>query len=336
MKNVFIINSHTTFLSALGTIQYLGLKEQTVLLLYMRNYSNSVINHPYEVVDITNFIDSFNSLYKSKKYRYFSIKKIDRFIDETIGELFNLYCPHLLHQVWQVIYTNKLCIQMSYIQEGGIPYKDYYITHPTLKTKFRLFITNVLYRMTKRIWHGGWYTYGTMKKQKELHSYAIDDVFFRYLPSINHRIVWPKVDLSYLVTSGSTIFVFDGFVKNGLCEESIYINHSKRLVSTLHGIKNYIKFHPAQSKYQKQAICDYMIKESINFQILPDDIPFELILSSSKQLKVVGFGSSLLYYAYNLGHSVVCKDDWLLESSLFSNYYKHTGLLRFCDYINMK
>lgn len=336
MKNVFIINSHTTFLSALGTIRYLKLKEETVLLLYMRNYSNSVIKHEFKVVDISDFIESFDSLYKSKIYRYISIKKIDLFIDSLIGEPFNLFCPHLLHQVWQVIYTNKLCQQMSYIQEGGIPYKEYYITNPSLRTRIRLYVSNVLYRMTNRIWHGGWYTYGTMKKQKDLHSYAIDDIFYRYLPSKNHRIMWPKINMNNVIADGSTVFVFDGFVKNGLCEEDIYINNSKRLVSTHHGIKNYIKFHPVQSNSQKQTIYDFILKESIDFHILPDDVPFELILSSSNHLKVVGFGSSLLYYAYNLGHDVVCEDDWLLESSLFSNYYKRTGLLRFCDYIKLK
>lgn len=331
MKNVFIINSHTTFLSAIGTINYLNLSADSILMLYMRNYRNSIISHNYKVFEVTGLMSSFN-LFSSVSERKKGLRKIDDFIECNIGESFKLFCPHLGHGVWQAMYTNPLCLEMSYIQEGGTPYTTEYITHPSIKKILYMFLVNKVYRHTNRIWRGGWYTCGTMTKQKELHSYAINHSFFKELPSINHIIKWPSVDVSVKIKSNAKVFIFDGFIQNKLIERDFYIKKCGDLITLYASDYNYIKFHPAQTQEDMDDIIKFFSLNGYKYELLPNDIPFELILSSNRDLKLVGFGSSLLFFAHDLGHEVVCHGEWLLLSPMFKCYRKNCGFISFDEY----
>lgn len=51
-------------------------------------------------------------------------------------------------------------------------------------------------------------------------------------------------------------------------------------------------------------------------------------------MSIVGFGSSLLYFAYNYGHTVYCCDYWLLESKSYSAAVKK-GYPIFNQYFNI-
>ena len=63
---------------------------------------------------------------------------------------------------------------------------------------------------------------------------------------------------------------------------------------------------------------------------MDSDIPFELILSSTNQrLTVVGLGSSLLFFARDFGHTVICHDRWLVKSKYYRRYKKECGFLFF-------
>ena len=42
MKHVFIIHSHTTFLTAIGCVNYQKLTSSDIIFLYVRNYKNSI------------------------------------------------------------------------------------------------------------------------------------------------------------------------------------------------------------------------------------------------------------------------------------------------------
>lgn len=331
MKNVFIINSHTTFLSAMGTINYLKLPSENVLMLYMRNYNNRCICHDYKVLEVSDFMNSFDTLFSSHAEQKKCIERIDDFIECNIGEKYRLFCPHLGHGVWQAFYTHSLCMEMSYIQEGGMPYTTVYLTHFSFK-RFILFYSVKIYLRTNRVWRGGWYTHGTMTKQKELHSYAVNSLFFRKLPSINHIIKWPTVDVGIKIKLESTIFIFDGFVQNHLIERDFYMKKCRELVFQCVNNYNYIKFHPAQTQEDIEMILSYFQEQKCRYELLPNDIPFEMILLSNRNLKLAGFGSSLLYFAYELGNEVISQDQWLLSSPLYKNYRKKCGFMSFTEY----
>lgn len=323
MKHVFIIASHTSFLSAIGTCHFLQLPSDDVLLLYMRNYENCIVKHPFHVLEVTNLMNMVPQLYKSRKLRKHTLQHIDEFVEQNIGMRFHLYCPHMSNSMWQAFYTNRHCIDVAYIQEGGIPFKKAYNKTPTLLEKIKFYLFNKVYLHSTRIWRGGWYFKGTLYKQNEIHSYAISDDFFKYLPSINHIIKWPTAHLDMKIKESSTIFVFDGFVGNNLIEYDFYMKQCARLVvECASEDDNQIKFHPAQSDKETAQIQSFFEKAGKSYEVMRNDIPLELIISSFPKLNIVGFSSSLLVFAHNYGHNVTSHEEWLLESRLYKKYKK--------------
>ena len=94
MKHVFIINSHTTFLTSVGTVEYLKLNDCDVIFVYVRNYKNSVTKISYKVVDATNISNSCRKI--STQYKEY-IREVDLFVSQNICDKYALYVPHLWH-----------------------------------------------------------------------------------------------------------------------------------------------------------------------------------------------------------------------------------------------
>jgi hypothetical protein len=61
-----------------------------------------------------------------------------------------------------------------------------------------------------------------------------------------------------------------------------------------------VKFHPANKK--SQALLDILDSLGINYHVIDLDTPLELVFVKSKNLKVYGLFSSLLFYATITGH----------------------------------
>ena len=326
MKYIFVINSHTTFLTSLGTINYLKLPQKNVLLLYVRNYKNTAVDVIYHVEDISDLYDLCEHLFDGFKKREEIIGRIDNFINSKIIDKYELFVPHLANGLFQILYTYPYCQKVSYIQEGGIPFKAAYKTRLSLFEKSIYRIYNRYYLRTDRVWKPfRWYVQGRIKNTYELDSYAISNTFFKYLPSHNHIIKWPKISIPITIESHSTIFIFDGFVHHGFVEKKIYIELSRRLIEEYHNIKNYIRFHPAQDKKERENIKSIFYEMGFSFEIMDENIPFELVISSVSNLCIAGFGSSLLYFAKDYGHTVICKDRWLQVSDLYRNYKRKHG-----------
>lgn len=326
LQHVFIIHSHTTFLTSMGVLDFIKANKKDIVFLYSRHYNNSLINPECKTIDITDLTDKQDQLWNNKK-RNSLIKEIDRLIDNVVKDNFILYTPHFAMPFAQVLYTHKKCTKAAYIQEGGMTYRKAFITHLSFLKRIRYFIIDKLYRRTNRLWSTyGWYMSGSLYKQKDLDSYAISDDVFKYLPSTNHLIKWPRIEVPLVLKNNANIFVFDGFVKNGLIEQGFYLNNCKRLIRKFAQQDNYIKFHPAQSQEECNTIKSYFDQQGCKYEVLDNSVPFEIILSSKTNLSVIGFGSSLLYFARDLGHTVYCMDKWLEDSSLYLQYKTRYGL----------
>ena len=323
MKYVFVINSHTTFLTALGTIDYLKLSENEIYFLYIRNYENSIIKVPYITENITIFQ---NVPLNKNRVRDEFISRFDSFINNKISSEYELFVPHLGNGLFQLLYTHPFCKKVSYIQEGGVPFKAAYKTHLSLFEKLSYGIYNKFILQTKRVWKPfKWYLKGSIKEDVNLDSYAISNTFFRYLPSNNKIIRWPNIHVSVTIEEHSTIFIFDGFAHHGFIEKELYMQLCGKLIKENCDKKNYIRFHPAQDSHEREYIKSIFKEMALPFEIMDENIPFELIISSTSNLKVAGFGSSLLFFAKDYGHTVICKDKWLSESKLYRKYKQKYG-----------
>lgn len=327
MKHVFIINSHTTFLTSVGTVEYLKLNDCDVIFVYVRNYKNSVTKILYKVVDATNISNSCSKI--STQYKEY-IREVDLFVSQNICDKYALYVPHLWHYFFQILYTHPLCRRVSYVQEGGPVQTKVYDTKVSLFHVLKSLVRLAILR--KRTFECKWYRKGIIYKQLTLDSYALNNEYFRCLPSHNHIVKWPNIKLNIQIKSEAPIFIFDGYIKNGIVEPDIYIKLCNDLISEHSQIYNYVKFHPAQTYYERTIIINLFKKRNKQVEVMCDEIPVEYIIIQFKNLTFVGFTSSLLYYAHDFGHKVICHEASLLnESKKFRHYLDTCGFQKYSD-----
>lgn len=325
MKHVFIINSHTMFLTSMGTVELEKLSNQDVIFIYTRNYCNSVSRIPFKTIQATDIADSCHNMLDNYNGK---IRNVDEFIIQEIGESYHLYVPHLWHYFFQILYTNKLCKHLAYVQEGGpVQTKVYENDVPffeRLKSYIRLAILN------RRTFECKWYKRGTIYKQHVLDSYAINNVYFCCLPSKNHIVQWPKEQLKMTLNPQTPIFIFDGFITNGSVERDVYLRCCKEMISNYATENNYVKFHPAQKKDERDILLSYFAKLGCGVEQMRDDIPTEYVILQFRHLTFIGFMSSLLYYAHDFGHNVICCEDLIIDNSpLYKKHLENTGFMTY-------
>ena len=334
MKHVFVINSHTTFMTAMGVIDFKMLLHKDVILIYTRNYVNSLKDKELLSVDLSEESEFCNlEAYKSRQGLNKCITIIDSWINNFIHESYELYFPHLQLLMCQLLYTNSLCIRGSFLQEGAICQPNKFISKFSVYEKIKNYIFSLTWHTDRLVRPLAWYQPNHLPKQNEIDSYSLSSDFFRYLPSKNHIIKWPKYMINQTFSENSKIFIFDGYVKNGLLELDYYMNVCKQVIKDNAGEVNYLKFHPAQSKDEMNMIISIFKQFSLMTLVLDSSVPFEAILSSSQKLNIVGFSSSLLKFAYDLGHNVSVNDYLLKQSKLYSKHIASSGFPYMSDII---
>lgn len=332
MKYVFVITNHNSFLSSIGTMNYLNINHNDVLFYTIRNYKNEIIKTDWEIIPVDELFDRLYSIYAKRPSEIKQlIKEIDDLIEKDVKSKFELFIPHLSHPFYTIMATSEKCVKTSFVQEGVLSYKNVFLTDRTFFEKVKTRLGQLLKYRTNRIWGcGGWYAEGTYK-QDVLYSYATNDRLFQYLPSINHIISWPKVSIEQQYKKDAAFFMFDGFVKNGFVESDYYLSQCKKLIEEYSRPYNYVKFHPNESVQERNMIIGFFNQYGKEVEELSNAIPFELVLASKDNLFVVGLGTSLLFTAHELGHQVICHDDWLLNSPKFLNYMRSFGCKLFSD-----
>ena len=249
MKHVFIINSHTTFLTSLGTINYLKIVKQKVILLCIRHYTNRIVEVPYKTYDISELFSYSQDATISLKDR---CATIDTLIDEKIGEKYHLYVPHLWAELFKLLYTSKKCVNVAYVQEAGPAMRNVYETNVSLKERLKLFVSLL---RGNRLFEGKWYRSGSLYKQFQLNSYAINSKFFKYLPSTNHLVKWPKLNPPYILDPQVPIFIFDGFVGNNLASSQEYMDACKMMIEVNAKKKQLYKIPSRSNLRRKRMYC---------------------------------------------------------------------------------
>ena len=341
MKHVFIINSHTTYLTVMGTLDYLKLGDKDVLLILVRNYTNKYICKSIETIDASLLSYESEKVFNRRNFlpapKKRFIEKVEQFVDEVIGTSFHLYAPHLAHPLWTILYTNKQCLMFSYLQEGLVPFTSAYV----VKTPLKGLVENYFYdKVTSgRVWfYRPWYLKDHIDDDKGLDAFAINDKFFKFLPAKTTIIHWPlpEQDINVEFESEHKIFVYDAYVAHHIMESNDYLEVCKELIDEEASANNYLKFHPGQSKREIEAIIQYFEMRKLHYNILDNSIPFEYIIMTKKNLRLTGYGSTLLFLAHDYGHQVSCKDDRLLKYKLYRRFRRTCGFMSFNEYINHK
>lgn len=336
MKHVFIAHSHTLWLTAVGTIEYLRLDLKDVIVLCTRNYS--LPDHIIDVkgIQATPLFNECDVCVRSLRHNKQLVKKVDGFVEECIGENYCLYIPHFWDLFFRLLYTHKKCVKASLVQEGAYIGEEYFKCKTSIYAKLKNYIYSLVYFGSLRNFHcAGWYEDGVLTKQEHIDVFGLDDNFFKYMPQGITRfniVKWPKYqgDLS-LEHYDAPIFIFDGYVKNGVVEKDVYLDCCKSIIKKYHGDYNYIKYHPAQATDERMMIRNLFTDLGIVVQELGNQ-PFEFYLTKFDKLRIVGFTSSLLFFAQNQGHIVDSGINELHKSQKFSLLYK-TGF--FNEFVNL-
>lgn len=319
MKHVFVIHSHTVFLTALGVVDLLNISPCDIIFIYARNYKNSVIDIPYKVIEMTeeHKIGAYTSSVYIGLYKKL-IKRVDHKLSEAINDYYVLYAPHAGSHFFQILLTNSHCVQFNYIQEGALAFDKLLSDDISLKSVGYNVLNYILFCFYRdRIWANyRWIlNKSVLKKRNNPQCFAISPNIFEKLPYTTNIVKWPDIQPKVVINSNYPCFVFEASIEMNAIERDVYLNYTRELVKLVSEEYNYIKFHPGQFAENKEEIKKLFINEGISIEELPDDVPFELYLSSYSHLKVYGFYSSLLIYAQQLGHTTFSLEEKLKQGS---------------------
>ena len=329
MKHLFFIHSHTLFLTSIGVVDYLNLPHKDVLFVYSRNYKTTIPTD-IESVDISNQMeDTFYIMLSWSRRNFFYNKKIrddlvsffDDFVQEhTSGRAYRLYIPHLQHHAFQIMATNPRCDEIFFIQEGGramIPLQ-------TGKISFLNAVYNkLILHNDSRVWKcSNWFPNEHTPYSRPVKAFAFDKDYFCDAPEQTILVKWPHIPISVSIDEQRPFFLLEGAVELGQVEGNLYNNAVKVLINEFAESKNYIKFHPAQKAEARHLILNMFKEKKCEVEELPMDIPFELIVVNFHNLKLYGFGTSLLFYGKSFGHHVVSRENLLMKSKRYRIYSK--------------
>lgn len=313
MKHLFVIHSHTSFLTAMGVIRYLNLKDDDIAIAWSRDYKNVLYNSNYNSEDI--YWASEYPFFRKLLFHNSDINKIDSQINKiTNGEDYILYAPHPSATQFEFLLTNKHCVGFNYIQEGALVLKGLFaqrkwnFAYRLRDSIIRFFYKNRLYGAQLT-----WNVPSFKKLNKEPECFAISEDIFEGSNYKTHIIKWPSYEIpkEYAINPSYPCFITESFIEKDVVEKEVYLNLYKKLIETKGKRENYIKFHPAQWEDTKNEIIQLFENAEKKVKELPANFPFEVYLSSYKNMTVCGFRSSLVVFAGQLGH-----DSYSLEKEL--------------------
>ena len=224
MKYIFIIHSHTLFLSSLGVINKLGIDKKDVIFLFHRHYK-TIIPFDYKWIDISEeFERTYYILFSWSRKHFFYNKKtrnevvgfFDKLIEDNAPNGYNLYSSHLQAFGYQILATNGRCKECFFVQEGGRIMTS--VLTDRISFVWKLYNKLVL-RNENRLWKcTNWYPSKDTPYNRRVTVYAFDGDYFGYVyPKDNIHIDWPKIDIDVNIDPSCPMFLLDvnGLISNG-------------------------------------------------------------------------------------------------------------------------
>ena len=294
MKHVFVIGSHTPYLSALSIIELRHIDAKDIIFIIGRKYKCCQKIDGAETYDMSDiyYIYLRNN---SKKKITATIDELDRFIEGKIGENYILYLPHLSFFFFQGLATHRLCADIKFMQEG---IADFCIDETKKKRRsFRQWYVDTFYMVKGRTWQAsGWndYRYNVHRCSE---TFAVSEGLFKKMDCKHTIIKWPQMSISCKLEPDASCFVFESLVEQKNIEKDVFMDATSKLIRKYGRNMNYVKFHPYQTKEHQQQILDIFKSLNLAVEELPADVPFEMILASEPHLTVCGFTTSLIFYA---------------------------------------
>lgn len=297
MKHVFCIGSHTRYLTAMGVINKYKLPYKDVVFVLWRHYECYALPDEIKTYDMSHNMMTPRTATKKQIMIYF--EELEGFLNNEIAEEYTLYIAHLANYDWQVMATNKLCVDLKFIQEGIIDFcvgPHYHRRLSLVELLKRFYVDTFFMNFGRSWWPRNWdyYRYGVRHVSE---TFAISEGLFNKMECKHTIIEWPKTKLPIVLLDDSIYFVFESLCDTGGIERAVYMEATEKMIKKFAGEHNYVKFHPSQKEESKDYIKSLFQKKGFQVEQLPDNVPFEMILASQPHMEVCGFTTSLVFYA---------------------------------------
>lgn len=325
MKHIFYAHTHTLFLTALGAVEYLKLKEEDVIFIYTRNYKNTSINIPYKEIDLSAIFAG--SMKNGEVFHFWKLNRlvhvVDQIISKEIGSDYLAYLPHLGVFLPQVLATNKYCKGIRFVEEGINCYSSSLgVRKNTLREILKRCYSTAV-NQYRRYWFSDYPFYYDFLKTRFVfltELFGIAPNSFLSLCETKHIVKWPKVRTGFKLDTSNPIYIFEAAIEQKFVSSAVYLAAVKTMIDETGKFMNYIKFHPGQSEENKNMIRQYFFDLNKEITEIPQNVSFEIIMTKYSKLEIIGFGSSLLLYAKNLGHVVSSHENLLIDDFLYKRY----------------
>lgn len=325
MKNIFYIHSHITYYVAKGVIVKLGFESPTILFVISRNYTNKEINR-YECIDISDLhdkLDEFNFINFYKKHKH--IEEIDQLLEDKLkNSTFRIFLPHVFHPAMQILATHLKCSEIHIIEEGVNAYSSYFMhfKQKSILKGLTKYVLNQLYFVGRnRIFYVKNFDLRKFKKSIPPKFYTVTSKGFKGLPYEVVRVDMIAEDNFEYDISDSSVLVLEGAVEQGNLQLNTFLKAITEVLKEIEGEYLYVKFHPAQSKENRDSILALIKKTKLKPYLIPDEISFEQIILTNSNLRVYGFTTSLLLYAHEY-HCKVKSYEFLFDKDLLFKEFR--------------
>lgn len=316
MKHIFTVHSPITYFCAANVVIHENLKKEDVIFLYTKFVPPKNIGKV-----IPSFYEAHNTWFK--KIRTFNlVKSYDRYITKiTDGAEFTAYID-LAHYYQKILITHSLCKAFHFIEEGTASYFPPNDLHSLSRIEifgsFRVAGYRDKFRAIFRILRGfnlkllalpyfaNAYTFLKTIKFYGFHN----EIFPGVLPNKKVILIPNQIALSlgsdYADNfSNSLILVedsyFDHYGINKKEKESCFERSVEVLRNHIVNQQVFIKLRPHQSEDQSNW-ANHFKRNNLSYKIIPSGVILEDVLLGSKNCRIIGTVSSLLFYATIFGH----------------------------------
>jgi len=304
-QHIFYIHSNITLLAAIAAVKHLGVTQVT--FLYGRGFKSDFIKIPFQEIHLSSEINKLATIPSSGSFllliRYYkTLMGIDKLLRSVGKGNFSIYLPHTKNYLMQFFITNRGCKSFNILEEGLLIFMGIKQIIKQTNPYYKRTYLGIIKKTLKYLNHTGrtYYYKNT--------TVFLDKIYLFFDPKNlididKTKIVllkWPILDLTLPDYSNNSLFVFDNTVGEKITTLTNNLKILDAIFNTMKGEKLLIKFHPAQQ--DEKEIIQILEKHLIRYEILDKSIPLELVFLQSKNLKVCGLLSSLLFYAKAAGH----------------------------------
>ncbi|WP_210466240.1 hypothetical protein [Rufibacter roseolus] len=348
MKYLFFVQSNITKYLVKYHIQLNNLQEEDIIILYYRVGLEDLEDIKGQKI---NFLDTFyrkfvtvnKKIWQVFYLTWYSIYKVDEFIDSKVKGSYELFVPQFFWDTVQLLATNTKCKKITYIEEGDMSYatEDELVQKLSLMTTRKEELQRMVFSMGRLFRK---HPSPEINKVQEAICFNSQAFPFKYIKKhvFNFRDVFNEKDYNFSYNyKDSTIFALE-YVNIKEPKSEIYLKNIVNVFSILKSSDTeiiYFKPHPNYLNDQDSLnrLIDLAKVTSLNVLLIND--PIEMIILRFDKVRVFCHQSSLIRYCcyagvkpFVWGVNMVRKIDRLQNPEVYKFMHNNSDMIEFVGF----